>query len=155
MNEQDKQRAIRESRETIARVDELLGRAAAPEPRSETVNQRHRRELTERDEAWARERADEEQTLEARLMQLVDQRVEARVAEIEGKLVEIVKATARAIDGLANAVDELKALPAAKADAHVEATLARIEQAISELPRRARDADDLDRVLDLPSRRVN
>ncbi len=161
-SEEDKQRIIAQSREQIRRIDAVLddrrecvdnstSSLSAQghdlyEPRVESRNERHRRELSERDQRWARERRREqreEHDIERRLMSAVD----ARIANLRKEMTEAVAMTGKAVEAISHEIDRLDDIvraPMVAADAHVKQTLERIEQMIGDLGgRSARDTIDL------------
>jgi hypothetical protein len=118
-SDEEKRRVIAESRETLRRVDKMFGdprsdnetatsdlSAAAGffispvvEPRVETRNERHRRELDEQDRQFARERSRRDHRLDTRQISISD--VETLIAAA------LAEERAAVIPTLRSAIDEL------------------------------------------------
>lgn len=105
------------------------------EPRVETRNQRHVRELAERDEQWAQERRREQKTAET-LEARIERRMQAEIGALRKEMIDVVATTGKAVEAISSEIDRLHdivRLPVVAADKHVEETLSRIERMIGDL----------------------
>ncbi|OKO71889.1 hypothetical protein [Bradyrhizobium sp. AS23.2] len=145
--------SVARSREAIARVNagltaprpgaenpEAVEIAAPFEPR-ESRNERHRRELSERDEQWAAERRRERASLERRIASL-----EAQVAGLYEETIGLARATNTYTDALEHELAHRSAEVA-----ELKLAQARLEKTIAELELKLVTTG---RTIDLPSLRA-
>jgi len=115
---------------------------AANLPPFETRNERHIREIEERDARWEAERAEERKR---EMRQRREQISNRRLDELESQLLEVVKCCITATEGLEN---ELARVTAENADLKLKQT--QLETALAEL-RLALATGDRKAILDLPN----
>ena len=96
---------------------------------------------------------------EARLVAMVAQLVDQRIADLRSDLADVAEAVGKFVESISGAIDDLRDAarePAQAANQHVEALFERLDRKLDELvPRHARDDDE---VIDLPNplvRQVN
>jgi hypothetical protein len=112
----------------------------ADPPIVETLNQRHRRELDERDAQWAierrRERARDDLGVDRKIAV-----VRAELEELRGHVIEIAKSASTGVERINNAIGELER----KSDAvdRIEKLFARLESKIDQALPRERGSIDL------------
>ena len=124
---EERERILARSRETIRRVDAMpddrgeraekfnFRQSAAAhdfsEPRTETRNQRHVREIEEQEMKFARERRREASTIEQRVdRQLAAERAAwtAEIASLRGSVLDIAHGVNEAVEAIDTAISELR-----------------------------------------------
>ena len=165
------ERERRACRETIARVDEALsGRDSSEnkggnatfitgtEPRIETRNERHRREIEEQDRRHELERKRERREREKRTQAAREPLLVSayqRIGAIEDQLLEVARATAKLADGVNDELIELRT-----ENTKLSAQVSRLEGEVAKLQNEARELKAARKkggersVIDLPSMRV-
>lgn len=90
--------------------------------------------------------------LEGRLVAIVAQLVDQRIADLRRDLVDVAEAVGKFVESVSGAIDDLRHAarePAQAANQHVEALFERLDRKLDELA--PRPAPDDDEVIDLPN----
>jgi len=116
---------------------------AAFEPPLETRNQRDRRELALQEERFARERRRHQRETDSEIARRLQASADQRVAELESRLAEIVRATTTSLDAL-----EVELSRTTRENSELKTKQAQLETALAELRLTLAERG---RVLDLPN----
>jgi hypothetical protein len=149
-SQQEREAIIRESRALLAEdwqrgKGSPLDSPVVSEPIVETVKERHRREIAERDREWERERARDAGTRSQHEL------ATNRISSIEAQVLEVARGTNQFAEAAAAEMAELRA-----ENVTLSAKVARLEIEIGNLQaaKRSRKTKPSGEIIDLPSVRV-